>query len=155
MRFHPASALLGLTLAGLVFVLTSQISPSQGGSWPPAKKEIVNVFQQPATAVSVTPGGWHSVYAVPEDRWLTVTVADGGGGPTYWSEYLNGVLTRKGLAQSYNSLTDGGVFPSSPLSAGGPIGWTFRPGSQVVIENASVNLVGVGRCALIGYLSRE
>jgi hypothetical protein len=153
MRFYPSSALLGVALSALLVTTMSQVSPSNERVWPPLTKHIVNYFDQiPSPFLTIAPGGTHTLYTVPNDRWLVITGARTYSGATHWAEEYGGVLTTKGFGGS-NIGTEASLH--SPDSCGGPIGWTFRPGSNVVVRNLSVNPGTYSGAVFIGFLTRE
>lgn len=155
-QVHPLSVLIGVVLGVACLIAMGANAQVQAleVSYGPPKKHIVNIFEpQPANA-SIPPLGTLVVYEVPSDLWLTVTgVAAStsfvsGADLPRWVEVLDGGLTPKGLAAS----GAGGA----PQSTGGPIGWTFRPGSKVAIHNPDgVNGASAGTWSLVGYLSRN
>jgi hypothetical protein len=152
--FRPQSFWLALGVVSGIGMLVSMAQTSVSrDTWPPPKKDIVNLFFfEPTSQISVPPGASFTVFTVPNDRWLTITGVSGSyaTGPfPFWSEELNGAVTEKGQFL-------GNEMPASPASCGGAIGWTFRPGSTVVIRNDDPTTTAlIYSYALIGYLSRE
>jgi len=169
----------GATVVLAALALMSQSSIAVGaGNWGPPKKGIVNVFvDQP---IVIAPGGTHTVYTVLPDRWLTVTSVGLEAGvstsPTSvgyamdgtlvdrnlrWSESVAGAVEHKGYARNavFTLLNGGNVDRHSPLttpeSAGGIVGWTFRPGSSVVITNLGTAAVTLDSYVLLGYQTRD
>jgi hypothetical protein len=155
-QVHPLSVLVGLALGGTCLLSMSQLSVAKQ-PWGPPKANIVNIFEEPAN-VTILPGASLDLYDVPNNRWLTVTgvAATGNQVPiARWAEDLNGVVTNKGkcLYSGNTALAD--APGSTPQDCGGAVGWTFRPGSKVVLNNVGGADIQVSSYALIGYLSRE
>jgi len=148
---HPFSLIAGLALGVVCLLSMSQVSAPRD-SWGPPKKDIVNVYSGSAAGISIPPGGSFTVYTVPNDRWLTLTGASGNSSispTTLWAEEFSNSSTVKGFA-------DGTSLHLSPGNCGGAIGWTFRPGANVVLLNSHPSsTANVSEYALIGYLSRE
>jgi len=155
-NLHPLSLVSGFALAAVVFVSMSQVGVT-GSSWGPPKKDIVNVFfdfsAQGGGWPTIPPNGSYVVYSVPSDRWLTVTGAWANAQYCVWAEDLNGVVTPKGNATGYGAATSDAP-RRTPQECGGAVGWTFRPGSKVVLQTAGPDST-VPVCSLVGYLSRE
>jgi hypothetical protein len=149
-NMHPASLAVGFILAVACMVSLAQTSLPHD-VWPPAKSDIVNIYS--TTGTPVAPGGYLSVYTVPSNRWLTVTGAfEGSGanlGSLLWAESYNSVVTPKG-----DCGTAGNSLDRTPAGSGGAVGWTFRPGSQVVLMNSTGAQANVWP-TLIGYLSNQ
>lgn len=154
---HPASLALGLVLAAVCMVGSSQMPPG-GDTWPPAKRNIVNISEALQAPVTIPSNGSVVVYSVPRDRWLTVTGTDTfptGSGGGQWAEDQGGTITRKGYHGDPSGFIVADGLKISPRGCGGPVGWTFRPGSNVVIYNANPNPMIVAGWELVGYLARE
>lgn len=149
---HPLSFAIGASVIGGAFLLASQTLPPAQVVWPPPKALMLNVFEDFPAAVSVPVGGSYSVLQVPTDRWLTVTGASLSTSVEFnWAELTaSGSTVPKGF----------GTFVASPytssIACGGPVGWTFAPGSSILLTNRSTtnaqNLTGY---SLIGYYSRN
>jgi hypothetical protein len=150
LSLHPLSLVLGIVFSGICFGSMSQVGVTKE-SWGPPKRDIVNAYSSPA-GISIPAGGLFTVYTVPNDRWPTLTGASGNTSSyprALWSEVFNSSSTVKGFAEVNDLLF-------SPESCGGAIGWTFRPGSNVVLQNSDPgSTTNVHDYALIGYLSRE
>src|SRR5258705_8698868 len=116
------------------------------------RDRVIRFSLEPTSQISLPPGASFTVFTVPDDRWLTITGVSGSyaNGPyPYWIEELNGAVTEKGPFL-------GNEMPASPASCGGAIGWTFRPGSTVVVKNLDPTITAlIHSYALIGYLSRQ
>ena len=85
---HPISALIGLALGAVCFIAMGQAS-QPADSWPPQKRNIVNVYEMLSPSLSIPPDGSVTVFDVPSDRWLTVTgVSSGNNGFLLWAEEL-------------------------------------------------------------------
>lgn len=151
-RVSPASLAVGVLLTVGVFFAMGQAGPyTPGTSWGPPKKSIVNLFDDQVLPV---PGsGERVVYDVPADRWFTVTgvSVSPGNSALRWAEKYQGLAYQKGFAE----LDPAHSISATPAGGGGEIGWTFRPGSQVVIRNFSAAPIGVGHISVVGYESRD
>lgn len=158
-RISPFSLVLGALFTLGLFLVMGQAGPTSFGSWGPPKKAIVNIFEPSVASPMIPPNGHLLVYQVPSDRWLTVTsvfASTNNQDSARWSEVSGGVVSDKGLAFTFEPTSqDAHSLAVSPASAGGAIGWTFRPGSEVVISNVSGGPLTVSRYALIGYESRD
>lgn len=153
-QIHPLSLAVGAIAVTAAFLLTAQTTPPAQTTWPPPKAMIVNVFEYPATPVSIPVGGQHTVLTVPTDRWLTITGAGfGGSGNFLWAEIdTSGGIHHKGIAANTSD------FLFSPGRGGGPVGWTFAPGSTVSLTNFDPPTAPSPQLALwsvIGYYSRN
>lgn len=152
-KFHASSIATGALLSLGLLVLLGQASPqSTYASWGPPKQGVINVFNVPGA--DVPPGGLVVLFQVPPDRWLTITgawvnggcVSPGSGEPSLrFAEQLGGVTVEKGWAG----------YPAAGFSTDSPVGWVFRPGSQVVVTNASPNGCSFSRYGLTGYQTRD
>jgi hypothetical protein len=156
---HPFSALFGLALGLVCFIAMSQ-SSQPADQWPPQKRNIVNIAV--TTPVTVPAAGTYVVYRVPSDHWLTITgtYSNGQGGAlggTWWAEEFNGVETLKGSTYPFGPFQyTEPLLRITPASAGGPIGWTFRPGSSVIFKNLSAtSALSISEFYAVGYLSRN
>jgi hypothetical protein len=117
--------------------------------WPPRPSEIVNIssanLQLPSTIAS---GASIVVYAVPSDESLVIVSCspiNSSSGGIEIAEDLGGVLTQK-----FGSPFADGFF----ASVNSPIGYTFRPGSNVVFKNTAAQSVSSGIFTMLGYLAR-
>lgn len=149
LKLHVSSVVLGAVLATGAFLLMSQAGPGVPyGSWGPPKTGVVNVYN--AQGGTVPPGGSLVVFSVPTDRWLTLTGASAAGncvpdlqtGSTLtfrFAELFAGNITVKGVS----------------LATDSPVGWVFRPGSQVVVTNVGSGTCSVDSYDLIGYQTRD
>jgi hypothetical protein len=135
------SLLMGLFGAGIAFGAVALMSqggttgPSTAWPWPPPRQSIVNLMgsTNPASGQSTT------VYTVPTDRWLTITEAkaittSGSSGQFEWQEVHGGVVTKK-MGHPFTVPEPAWGTAGVNRSASPEIGWTFRPGSQVVFFN--------------------
>lgn len=162
-QIHPLSLAVGAVAVLAAFVLSAQTTPPAQTTWPPPKSMILNLYWEPVTTVTVAPGGSYTVLTVPTDRWLTITGASMryGSGSLRWGERdSSGAITKKGsveIGQFVDQCCGGGagVPEGSPVASGGPIGWTFAPGSEVVITNPLTVIQQLGTISLIGYYSRN
>lgn len=153
-RSHRVSVLVGLVLGAACFVALGasvQVQSLDHVSFGPPKKHIINIYEPLHANASIPPLGTLIVYEVPSDLWLTVTgvAASTSYMPSAdvprWVEEFDGVITPKGLAGGGGSVL-----------GGGPLGWTFRPGSKVAIHNPDgLNGASAGSWSLVGYLSRN
>lgn len=141
---QPLSLVFGFALAAIVFVSMGQVGVPTS-SWGPPKKDIINAWE--AGPVIIPPGGSLTVFDVPADRWFVGTgFSVTASYPTAWAEDLNGVVTVKGV-------TGVGLLPQVTAA---PIGWTFRPGSKVVLQNLEPTFQNhIYNRSLLGYLARE
>ena len=155
---HPLSLVLGVVFAGICFISMSQVGVTKE-SWGPPKRDILNVFSTQVPPIPVPPGGSVVVFTVPNDRWLTLTGVSATSNNAFlvWAEEFNGTVTEKGFAVvGGGSGGSGSDLRMSPASSGGAIGWTFRPGSNVVIKSDDLaNSALLYSYALLGYISRE
>lgn len=145
-----AFAAVAVGVLALVLLMQSQSGPVQQylgpRHWPPFPEEMVNVLN-----VSVVPpGGTGVLYSVPTDQWLVVTAV---GGQVFNSnvdlcEDLGGVLTVKVGTVNLHTV------PVVPVDGQGPIGWAFRPGSNVVLRNPGPQAAGINGFTMLGYLAR-
>ena len=62
-----------------------------------------------------------------------------------FAELFEGVPSEKGWAG----------FNAAPFSTDSPVGWVFRPGSQIVVTNASTTNCSFSRYGLAGYQTRD
>ena len=151
--------LLGAGVAHSTVFLMSQggtVQPSSAWPWPPARQNVVHVFERGNSTGFGTPlpeipaGGTLAVYTVPLDRWLTIVQAEGGVPFMVWSEQFGGVLTEKGASESIGSTR---LIASPGRNA--ELGWVFRPGSTVVLKNTSSSPESPVYYAFIGYETRN
>lgn len=142
-QLQPLSLALGLAFGLVCFFSMGQIGVPVN-SWGPPKKNIVNLWEP--GPITIPPGASLNVYDVPADQWLVVTgVGLSASYPFAWVEDLNGVITVKG--------TNAGLFPQATSA---PIGWTFRPGSKVVLQSLEMTYTSnIYNRSLLGYLARE
>ena len=150
-RPQPFVVAVGVVLGIGLLVSMAQTSATRD-TWPPQKRDILNVFERGTNNVVIPPDGSYVVYAVPTDHWLTLTGAEGyvESPDSQWGEDFGGILTEKGYVGPHGN----GMY--SPEGSGGAIGWTFRPGSSVVVHNpSSTNSWHLYSWSLVGYLSRE
>jgi len=156
--------LLGAGVALSAVFLMSQggtVQPSSAWPWPPARQNVVHVFERGVAAGYGTPlppipgGGTLSVYTVPPDRWLTIAQAEAVTSPLVWAEMHGGALHEKGAV---DSGTTTGESPTRLFHSPGrnpELGWVFRPGSTVVLKNTSSSPESPGYYAFIGYETRN
>jgi hypothetical protein len=164
-RIDSKSALVGIAAALVCVVAMGQVSvsrattptaaiaPAKGLGYPHPSDMVhfTSATLPPGDlVVSIPVGGEHEVFTVPSDRWLVLlpTSANGsskvafqdqgGGGYAWLFEDLNGSYTPKANGGGSGS---GGAGPS-----GWAVGWTFRPGSRVVLKN-----IGTGGASSVAY----
>jgi hypothetical protein len=142
---------LGVLALGLAQAQSFAPTASLRPTWPPHPKHVVNVYD--VDGVQVPPLGTHVVYEVPPDRHLVVTGA-WTSGPSFpdlhLGEETDGELIRKGRPS--NTRSEPAL--RGPSGCGGPVGWTFRPGSRVVLENRSDEFHGnTQEYGIVGYLT--
>ena len=154
-----AMLLLGAGVALSAVFLMSQggtVQPSSAWLWPPARQNVVHVFERGNSTGFGTPlpevpaGGTLNVYNVPSDRWLTIVQAEGGFPSMIWCEQLSGVLKEKG-AMELGGTTRLLISPGRNAE----LGWVFRPGSTVVLKNTATSPVSPGYYSFIGYETRN
>lgn len=171
---HSKSALLGAAVALASIVAMGQVSVSRAttptaaimpgyGIANPHPRDMVRLTSttSPASAiVNIPADGETEIYSVPQDRWLVLLPSidnwgiatcpfDDQGGPTTIAlfEDLNGLYTLQAL--------EGGN--QAGLASAGPVGWacgwTFRPGSRVVLKNVGTSTIANARYNFFGYLT--
>lgn len=157
-------AIVGV-LAVTTFLLAAESNPPGQAIWPPPRARVLNVFEESdAPGVAIPGGAYVDVLTVPTDSWLTITGASalpastGGLVTLRWVEVdVNSVITKKGRVSFGAMGIDTSLLgspESTPLGGGGPIGWTFAPGSKVALLNQGTTTVGVTMRSLLGYYSR-
>jgi hypothetical protein len=156
--------LLGAGVALSAVFLMSQGGtgqPSSAWPWPPARQNVVHVFERGNSTGFGTPlpeipaGGTLAVYTVPPDRWLTIVQAEAVVSHLVWAETLGGALHERGAV---DSGTTTGESPTRLFHSPGRIpelGWVFRPGSTVVLKNTSTSPSSPGYYAFLGYETRN
>lgn len=152
LKLHVSSVVLGAVLATGAFLLMSQAGPGVPyGSWGPPKSGVVNVYQ--ASVGPVAPGGNISVFSVQPDRWLTVTGVAGHPNVVI-AELFAGNITVKGRAFPLGESNPVSNLDPS-FATGSPVGWVFRSGSQVVLQNAGPAVIQSFTYSLMGYQTRD
>ncbi len=147
---HPLSLLVGVGLAllGLVAMGQAPVSRAPGtgyaaaspihGVWNPHPRDMVQFYPPgvsptggPNSSVTIPVNGEHEVFTVPTDRWLVILPTGPGdlglsGGGAVLYEDRGGQLIEKGwwVATGIASRGPGGSI----------VGWTFSPGSRVIIR---------------------
>jgi len=159
-----SQALLGLSLLAVVgLAVAAQTNPSGQALWPPPRSQVLNVFEEFSTELIIPGNGTHVVVTVPPDKWLTITGAaawnqNGSLGNVRWVEIEpSGTMVAKGCVTSgvfHNPTTGRGSPEASPAGSGGPVGWTFAPGSSVALFNGPGGSINVRFYSLLGYYSR-
>jgi hypothetical protein len=148
---HRSSFVAGTALAAITFLTMGQYQIPRAQQWGPPKQDVVNVCELDLSIV-IPPGGTATIYTVPADRWLTLTAVSAGlaysSPPNYLAEDLDGTISVKGTASGL------GIY-SSPEGRGDAIGWTFRPGSRVVVRAGANGPATLVAYSLLGYLSRS
>jgi hypothetical protein len=156
--------LLGAGVALSAVFLMSQGGtgqPSSAWPWPPARQNVVHVFERGNSTGFGTPlpevpaGGTLNVYTVPSDRWLTIVQAEADTSPLIWVEVHAGAVYEKGAVDSGATT---GESPNRLIHSPGKnpeLGWVFRPGSAVVLKNTSTSPVFPGYYSFIGYETRN
>ena len=155
--------LLGAGVALSAVFLMSQGGtgqPSSAWPWPPARQNVVHVFERGNQFASgngygtplppIPSGGTLAVYTVPPDRWLTIVQAEGGVPFMVWGEQFGGTLTDKGAMDSGGTTR---LIASPGRNA--ELGWVFRPGSTVVLKNTSSSPDSPVYYSFIGYETRN
>jgi len=162
---HPMKAALVIAASALLFAsVKPALSPAQSFSqlspgWPPPPEAMFNFHGKNIELAGgdylVSPGEKQVIYTVPADRWLIVTNAD-------WmtcqypllfllERVANVETVKANLSPGDSSCPYGGN-----LDSAGPVGLTFRPGSEVVVWNASSNGgAQISDWHLIGYEDRK
>jgi hypothetical protein len=154
LSLHPASLMTGLVLGIIPMLAMSQYQIPRAGGWGPARADVVNLYERYPQPITLAGGASAVIYTVPADKWLTITSVQPFLNNPYdckWAEDLNGVVTVK--AQALQPVS---VQSQPPLECGSA-GWTFHPGSSVIIRadfdpQYSINFAGF---QLTGYLSRD
>lgn len=163
-RINSFSIAVVGVLAVMTFLLAAESNPPGQAIWPPPRSRVLNVFEEAdLPGLQIPAGTYVEVLAVPADSWLTITGASAvnqvGDGVTSlrWVQVdSNGVITRKGRV-AYGTLNPSflaGSPEATPLAGGGPIGWTFEPGSKVGLLNVGSSAAQVTMRSLLGYYSR-
>jgi hypothetical protein len=172
-RIDSKSALVGIAAALVCVVAMGQVSVSRAttptaaiapgyGIGNPHPRDMVRFTSTTAINVSSVPipaDSEYEVYTVPQDRWLVVLpnqglgnagcpFDDGGAGTTIaLYEDLNGAYTLQAIEGSNLA----GVASYGP--SGWATGWTFRPGSRVVLKNVGISNEAGARFNFFGYLT--
>ena len=151
LTLHPLSLAIGASVIGGAFLLASQTLPPPQVVWPPPKALMLNVCDVYSPPVSVAGSGTYSILTVPGDRWLTITGASLLQYATFeWVETTSsGGVNQKGFTSVLTSPLN------SPSACGGPVGWTFAPGSSVGLLNLSSGAQNLTGVSLIGFDSRN
>lgn len=174
-RIDSKSALVGV-VAALVCVVamgqvsisrattpTSAIAPAKGiGNPHPRDMVQLRWTDDPNDPpVTLSPGGSLTVFDVPSDKWLVLLPSVGPGSPSGGVpigiggpggnadlfEFFNGVYNFKARADS----SAGGALGRGPITD--TVGWTFRPGSSVVIRNLDTTYPATVSYNFFGYLT--
>jgi hypothetical protein len=173
-RIDSKSALVGIVAALVCVVAMGQVSVSRAttptaaitpgyGIGNPHPRDMVRFSSWTSTNlphVNIPANGEHEVFSVPADRWLVLlpnlgtssttggcAFDDGGGGSTVsLQEDLNGSYT----VMATRGSSEAGKNSQGPASS--VIGWTFRPGSRVVLKNEDPIIANV-RYNFFGYLT--
>lgn len=153
--------------AGMLMSQSGQISPAAQISVP--RQCVVNICQlAPATGgqlVQIPPGGHYVVRTVPNDMWLTISqmevVKDDAAAAALIAvgELHNGALTPK--CAFTTQIGRDVATASNPALLNSPgrcqaLGWTFRPGSSLVLMNRSNQntIAWINGVIAMGYESR-
>ncbi len=152
------SVLLLIAFASIAafYVQAQSSSPSgpvqllRSPPWPPSPDNIFNLAD---SAVSFAAGERKSVFAVPADTWLVITDAAAFSA-------TNITLAEHDLTSNHDTLkipepilrADYG-WHLPPLSNSYGLGLTFRPGTQVMLQNTGTESVNVN-FFFLGYFVR-
>lgn len=142
-------------VVALVVSLTAPRSEGQfihsaqqiGNWWPPHPRDQVQFF---ADLTTISAGADLEVYVVPQDRWLVIVPTGGASGMSGGPDC---VLLEERASQIVKKANQSGYNPT----AGGPyavtaLGWTFSPGSRVLVRNTG-NVPQQVFYSLFGYLT--
>lgn len=175
-RIYSKSALIGVAAALLCVVAMGQLSVSSTptnvqqfvpgkGIGNPHPRDMVQFTSttSPSSPVLVPAGGELELYVVPNGRWL-VLLNNGGSDATGVGLYSSG----SGIGGGYLGLfedagglvsfkardeaTGTSVAGDSAGPVGGLIGWTFKPGSRVLLKSLHPSDELTVRYNLFGYL---
>lgn len=166
MTTHPRNLLLVGALA--LFPLLAYQNAGEGLSidrqvgWPPHPSRIVS-FAERISFASIPPGGTHTLYRVPDDRWFVLTDVvlrrSVQGQDAQWlqiRQLKDGVTTRK-IGRGYVTSGWGGDPPTGQAGYHSALGTAFEPGSEVVLFNdplSPLEITEVRVEAFDGYLVR-
>ncbi len=120
---------------------------SYGRGFGPHPRAMVNIHSSNLSLPEVPAQGTAVVYDVPQDFWLVATGFKISNTFFELCESYQGELLVK--------RSRGGVSTqvTIPEDMAGPMGWTFRPGSQVLVRNdTTATSSATGRFSLTGYL---
>lgn len=149
------TALVAIALTAIATTQTVRgtYTETSSPSWPPHPKRIVNFHSAnvPEFLCCIPPGETAELYTVPSDSWLVIQSIDirptisAGSFLFSWDEEFEGVRTTKKTWVDNNTTI--GVLDG--------LGWSFRPGSRVVLHHTPQNANNVNVCggvAFNGYL---
>ncbi len=144
-------AITAIALVGWSPWSSSQSKSPYRPDWPPPPWALFNFhgmnLDLSGGDTSIAPGEKLVVYTVPDNTWLIVTHA----------EYSIDVwlLERHASVETIKTKMDSvDVFISGDLG-NGPLGFTFRPGSEVVVWNThNQSNRSIAEWHLVGYLVR-
>ncbi len=170
-------------VVALVAVVSTLVAPASRGQfafnaqqignwWPPHPRDQVHLFQ--GSSVQIPPGGELEIYTVPADQWLVVVPTQFWGGGSGGHAALSGfgvfggqgnnpvVLEDRGgqlitkCYPAFDGFSTGGtvcLYSTGP-NASSPIGWTFAPGSRLIVKNQSpVAASSIDGYSIFGYLT--
>ena len=151
-------AITAIALVGWSPWSSSQSKGPYSPDWPPPPWALFNFhgknLELSGGDTTVGPNEKQVIYTVPESSWLIVTHAGNfvGNADPFLVERLGSVETIKATLR--NHQTPNGLF--GDLGSGGPVGFAFQPGSEVVIWNSSSNNYSASliQWSLVGYLVR-
>lgn len=168
-QIQPLSLVAGAVIVGAAFLFAANGS-TPSTSWPPPKAMILNVFEDVSPPITIPSGGSHTILTVPADQWLTITGASAfavstlGNAPNLtWVEVRpGGPAIKKGVAVAGwpsdlygQGWTRSGAPEATPSACGGPLGWTFSPGSTLELRNVGALAQSLSCFSLLGYYSRN
>lgn len=170
-QLHPLSLLVGSGAALLCTMAMSQVSVSRAttpmaaiapgsGIGNPHPRDMQHFWSHGTSPspIQLGPGEEIELFIVPTDRWLVI-VNNGG-----WDQSGLGVWCDQGGLTAL-AADEGGLlvekardsFGATASLAAGPLtdsmGWTFKPGSRVVIKNMHPSIQVQVQYNLFGYLT--
>lgn len=165
---RAVALLLGAAALAVAISLISPRSDAQhaisaqpiGSWWPPHPRDQVQIYS-PGTTLPA--GGVLELFVVPNDRWLVlvptghlalqgtvgrVGIDHASTGAVHLAEQLGALQTEK----ARNAPVDGVAETAGPATSSS-LGWTFRPGSRVVLVYGDGAIGDPISYNLFGYLA--
>jgi len=164
MLSRTAALVVGVALAVFAFLATTQQAATAQAApaltarygYPPHPRDMVQIYGEQ----HISAGGEHLIYTVPSDRWLVVVPKFDGdhySSVGVYSHSTDGrVVERFGGTDSEKAHTIINTWErpqrQGPSRSDG-IGWTFKPGSQILIRNVNPSSNDTFRWSIFGYLT--